>query len=108
VTVLSDEEPVRVPRVDKVGAATGPLELSSPLMTALESQGASFRLSLLLQMGDIDMALGHGDFLQGVEEFKPLTSRDQWRMLENEIFCLSSNCVLSSRNHVAHPISLLL
>ena len=77
-------------------------------MMALESQGASSGLSLLLRREDNEVALGHGDFLQGLEEFKVLSSMEKRRMLENEIFWVSLNCTLSSGNHVAHSGSLLL
>ena len=77
-------------------------------MIAPEPQGVSSGLSLLLRKGYCEVAIGHGDFLQGLKEFKALLSRDQQRKLENEIFRVSSNCTLSSGNHVAHPGSLLL
>ena len=54
------------------------------------------------------MALGHGNFLQGLKEFKALLSRDQRSMLKNKIFQINSNCAFSSGNHVAHLRSLLL
>jgi len=49
-------------------------------------------MSLLLRMGDSEVALGHGDFLQGIEEFKALLSREKHRTLESDIFQISSNC----------------
>ena len=70
--VLPAEELIfGVARVGEVGATAGPLEFASPsLIVALESQGASSGLSLLLRREDNEVALGHGDFLQGLEEFK--------------------------------------
>jgi len=41
-------------------------------------------------------------------EFKALQSREQRRMLENEIFWVSSNCTLCSGVHAPYPGSLLL
>jgi len=41
---------------------------------------------LLLRRGDNEMVLGHGDFLQEMEEFKALPSSEQCRTLQNEIF----------------------
>ena len=96
-------------RVGEVDAAVGPSELASPsLMMAMEPQGVSSRLNLLLRRGDSKVTLGHGDFLQGMEEFKALPLRKQRRTLENENFWVSSNCTLSSGIHATHPRSLLL
>jgi len=63
---------------------------------------------LLLRRGHREVAFGHDDFLQGVEEFKALLSRKQRRTMENEIFLVSSNCTFSPGIIVAHPESLLL
>ena len=96
--------PTEGARDSDIGATVGPSELaSSSLMTALERQGPISGLSLLLRRGDSEVPLGHGNFLQELEEFKAFPSRDQRITLENEIFQVSSNCILSSGNHVAHP-----
>ena len=96
VVVAPHSEPLpglRVTKVGEVGSVAGPSELASPsLMTVPEPAGASFGLSFLLQRGDDEVTLGRGDLnLQGVEEFKVLPSRDQWRMLKNEILRVNSN-----------------
>ena len=77
-------------------------------MTVAEPQGTSFGLSLFLRRGDSEVALEYGDFLQGMEEFKALPSWEQRRTLVNEIFRVSSNHILSSDIHVAHPGPFLL
>ena len=96
-------------RVGEVSAAAESSELASPsLMTAAEPQGASSGLSLLLRRGDSEVALGHDDFFQRMEEFNALSTREQRRTLENDIFWVSSNYTLSSGIHVAYPESFLL
>jgi len=62
-SVLPANEPVLgVARIGKVGVVVRPLELASPsLIMAPEPPGSSSRLSLLLWMGDNEVALGHGD-----------------------------------------------
>ena len=54
----------------------------------------------MLLRGDSEMALGHGDFLRGMEKFMALPTREQRRTLENNIFWVSSNCTLSSCIHI--------
>ena len=72
------EEPALI--VTKVGEVSIAIEISrlaSPsVITATKPQGASSGLSLLLRRGDSEVALGHGDLLQGLEEFKAFSSRD--------------------------------
>jgi len=47
------------------------------------------------------MSLGHGDFLRGLEEFERLSSRDQRRSLENDIFRVSLDRALLFISQVA-------
>ena len=47
------------------------------------------------------MALGHGDFLQGLEEFERVPSRDQRMSLENDVFRVNLDRVLLSTSQVA-------
>ena len=42
------------------------------------------------------MALGHGDFLRGLEEFERVPSRGLIRLLENDVFQVDLNCLLLS------------
>ena len=71
-------------------------------MTVAEHDEASSGLSLFLQRGDDEVALWREDFLRGLEEFKALSSRDQWGMLENDILWVNSNRILSSGDYEIH------
>jgi len=44
---------------------------------------------LYLQIGDIETALGYGDFLEGLDEIKTLLLKDRRRRLKNEVFRVS-------------------
>ena len=44
---------------------------------------------MFLRRGDHEMALGHEDFLRGLDEFERALSRDQRRSLENDVFKVS-------------------
>jgi len=90
VCAPGEELILAVARVSEVGSVVGSSKLASPsLMTVAEPQEANSGLSLLLRRRDNEVALGHGDFLQEMEEFKGLPTGERHRTLENDIFpCL--------------------
>jgi len=50
---------------------------------------------LFLQRGDVEMALGYGDFLGRLEELKAMPSKKRIRRMNNEVFKVSNTTTLS-------------
>jgi len=71
------------------GATTQSQELSSGRTVA------NPELGLFLQRGDVEIALGYGDFLGGLEELKTLPLKERRRHLKNEVFRVSIVMTLS-------------
>ena len=50
-------------------------------------------------MGDEKVALRYGNFVEGLEELKTLTLKDQWWRLKNEVFKVSFIVIILQLDH---------
>jgi len=67
--------------------SSGTTAQSQKLSSAQAIASPEFRL--FLQRGDVEVALGSGDFLGGLENLKALPLKEQRRRLKNEVFRVS-------------------
>ena len=56
----------------------------------------SIELGLFLRRGDVEVALGYDDFLEGLEDLKALPLKERRRRLKIEVFRVSIVMSLSS------------
>ena len=75
------------------GNASGGVPIVPPSSGNIFVRGFEWRM--FLRMGDHDVALAHGSFLRGQEEFEGVPSRARIRSLENDAFRVSFSCNLS-------------
>ena len=60
-----------------------------PLAVSLGQTDAHPELGLFLQKGTVEVALGYGDFLEGIEELKAFPLKERRRDMKNEAFRVS-------------------
>ena len=64
-------------------------------MVSSGRSSADLELGLFLRRGAVEVALGYGDFLRGLEEIKALLLKERRRRMKNEVFRVSSVMTLS-------------
>ena len=76
-----------------VGGVSSSGATAQSLEVSLRQTGTDPGLGLFLLKGAIEVALGYGDFLRGIEKLKALPLKERRRHMKNEVFRVG--CVMT-------------